>query len=185
MEGDNANYLSLMAASRSSIKQDALRELIEKTVQAHHNILECLRPGSEAYDAYVSFFEGYVKFHVALKRYKLKDIMAEMSSSWWTFIPLLGMILSDWNFLCWSPYLNLATCAAVPSRCLSVGVLLDLSSYTLLASYVLQAQGVTSIQRWMVLFLPLALSCPALQVPLQTHFVPFHHVISAVIVNER
>ncbi|KAG1839706.1 terpenoid synthase [Suillus tomentosus] len=81
IEGDRENYLSLMAASRSSTKQDALRELIEKTVQAHHNILECLRPGSEAYDAYVSFFEGYVKFHVALKRYKLKDIMAEMSSS--------------------------------------------------------------------------------------------------------
>ncbi|KAG1899695.1 isoprenoid synthase domain-containing protein [Suillus fuscotomentosus] len=81
MQGDNANYLSLMAASRTSTKQDALLELIEKTVQAHHNILECLRPGSEAYDAYVSFFEGYVKFHVALKRYKLKDIMAEISSS--------------------------------------------------------------------------------------------------------
>ncbi|KAG2114310.1 isoprenoid synthase domain-containing protein [Suillus discolor] len=82
MEGDNTNYLSLMAASRTStLKQDALLELIEKTVQAHHNILEYLRPGSEACDAYVSFFEGYVKFHVALKRYKLKDIMTEMSSS--------------------------------------------------------------------------------------------------------
>lgn len=81
MEGENTNYLSLMAASRTSTKQDALLEMIETTVQAHHNILEYLRPGSEAYDAYVSFFEGYVKFHAALKRYKLKDIMAEMSSS--------------------------------------------------------------------------------------------------------
>ncbi|KAG2127645.1 isoprenoid synthase domain-containing protein [Suillus bovinus] len=78
--GDTANYLSLMAASRACTKQDALHDLIEKTVQAHHNILDCLRPYSEAYDAYVCFFEGYVKFHIALKRYKMKEIMAEMSS---------------------------------------------------------------------------------------------------------
>ncbi|KAG2139585.1 isoprenoid synthase domain-containing protein [Suillus bovinus] len=66
--GDTANYLSLMAASRACTKQDALHDLIEKTVQAHHNILDCLRP------------YRYVKFHIALKRYKMKEIMAEMSS---------------------------------------------------------------------------------------------------------
>ncbi|KAG2114149.1 isoprenoid synthase domain-containing protein [Suillus discolor] len=80
IEGDTTNYLSLMAASRTSTKQDALREMIEKTVQAHHNILECLRPCSEAYDTYVHFFEGYIKFHAALERYRMKEIMAEMSS---------------------------------------------------------------------------------------------------------
>ncbi|KAG2368668.1 isoprenoid synthase domain-containing protein [Suillus spraguei] len=81
IEGDPTNYLSLMAASRALTKQDALHELIEKTVQAHHNILECLRPHTGAYDAYVSFFDGYVKFHVALKRYKMAEIMAEIPSS--------------------------------------------------------------------------------------------------------
>lgn len=81
IEGEAANYLSLMATSRALTKQDALHEVIEKTVQAHYNILKCLRPHTEAYNAYVNFFDGYVKFHAALKRYKMKEIMAEMSSS--------------------------------------------------------------------------------------------------------
>ncbi|KAG0701236.1 isoprenoid synthase domain-containing protein [Suillus ampliporus] len=81
IEGDTANYLSLMAASRALTKQDTLHELIEKTVQAHHNILKFLRLRTEAYDAYVSFFDGYIKFHAALRRYKLEEIMLESSSS--------------------------------------------------------------------------------------------------------
>ncbi|KAG1721924.1 isoprenoid synthase domain-containing protein [Suillus lakei] len=81
IEGDTANYLSLMAASRGLTKQGALHEVIEKTVQAHHNILECLRLHTKAYDSYVSFFDGYVKFHAALKRYKMSEIMLEMSAS--------------------------------------------------------------------------------------------------------
>ncbi|KAG2151403.1 isoprenoid synthase domain-containing protein, partial [Suillus clintonianus] len=81
IEGDTVNYLSLMAASRALTKEDALRELIEKTVQAYHNALELLRPRTEAYDAYVSFFDGYIKFHTTLKRYKLEEIMSERLSS--------------------------------------------------------------------------------------------------------
>ncbi|KAG1835976.1 isoprenoid synthase domain-containing protein [Suillus subalutaceus] len=81
IEGDTTNYLSRVAASRALTKQDVLHEIVEKTVQAHHNILECLRPYTEACDAYISFFDGYVKFHAALKRYKMEEIMAEMSSS--------------------------------------------------------------------------------------------------------
>jgi len=80
IEGDTTNYLSLVAASRALTKQDALHVIIEKTVQAHHNILECLRPHTEAFNAYVNFFVGYVKFHASLKRYKMDEIMAEMSS---------------------------------------------------------------------------------------------------------
>jgi hypothetical protein len=81
IEGDSANYLSLIAASRALTKQVALRELIEKTVQAHHNVLEFLRPRPEAYDAYVAFLDGYVKFHASLKRYKLEEVMSKWSSS--------------------------------------------------------------------------------------------------------
>ncbi|KAG2159168.1 isoprenoid synthase domain-containing protein [Suillus bovinus] len=81
LEGDSVNYLSLMAASRALTKQDALRDLIEKTVQAHHNVLEFLRPRPEAYNAYVRFFDGYIKFHATLKRYKLEELMSERSSS--------------------------------------------------------------------------------------------------------
>ncbi|KAG1741640.1 hypothetical protein EDB19DRAFT_1875764 [Suillus lakei] len=67
IECDTSKYLSLMAASRALTKQQALHELIEKTVQVHHNILEILRLHTDAYDAYVSFFDGYVKFHYALR----------------------------------------------------------------------------------------------------------------------
>jgi hypothetical protein len=81
IEGETTNYLSRVAASRALTKQDVLHEIIEKTVQAHHNILNCLRPHAEACDAYVRFLTGYFKFHVALKRYKMEEIMAEMTSS--------------------------------------------------------------------------------------------------------
>ncbi|KAG1905335.1 isoprenoid synthase domain-containing protein [Suillus fuscotomentosus] len=75
IQGDTANYLSLMAASRGLSKQDALRKLVEKTVQLHHGILEFLRPRPEAYDAYVAFFNGYFKFHATFGRYKLEEIV--------------------------------------------------------------------------------------------------------------
>jgi hypothetical protein len=81
IEGDTMNYLSRVAASRALTKQDVLHEVIEKTVQSHHNILNCLRPHAEACDAYARFFTGYFRFHVALKRYKMEEIMAEMTSS--------------------------------------------------------------------------------------------------------
>ncbi|KAG2039920.1 terpenoid synthase [Suillus americanus] len=80
IEGDTTNYLSLMAASRGLTKQDALYEVISKTVQAHHNVLKCLEPYSEAYEAYAKCCHGYINFHTALRRYKLKDIMYERSS---------------------------------------------------------------------------------------------------------
>ncbi|KAG2104285.1 isoprenoid synthase domain-containing protein [Suillus cothurnatus] len=81
IEDETTNYLSRVAASRALTKQDVLHEIIEKTVQAHHNILNCLKPHAEACDAYVRFLTGYFKFHVALKRYKMEEIMAEMTSS--------------------------------------------------------------------------------------------------------
>ncbi|KAG2347458.1 terpenoid synthase [Suillus weaverae] len=81
LEGDSVNYLSLIAASRSLTKQDALRELIEKTVQAYHNVIEFLRPRPKAYDAFVAFFDGYIKFHATLERYKLREVMMQEGSS--------------------------------------------------------------------------------------------------------
>ncbi|KAG2369199.1 isoprenoid synthase domain-containing protein [Suillus spraguei] len=81
IDGESANYLSLMAASRALSKPDALRKLVEKTVHAYHNVLEFLRPRPEAYGAYVTFFEGYVRFHTTLRRYKLEEVLSEVSSS--------------------------------------------------------------------------------------------------------
>jgi len=64
-----------MANSRALTKEDALHELIEQTVQSHDKILKILRPGTETCDAFLSFFRGYFKFHAALGRYKLDEIM--------------------------------------------------------------------------------------------------------------
>ncbi|OJA12628.1 hypothetical protein AZE42_04473 [Rhizopogon vesiculosus] len=75
-QGDTTNYVSRMAASRSLNKVDVLPEIIDKTVQAHHNILASLEAHTDAYDAYVSFFHGYMKFYAA-PRYKLEEIMSE------------------------------------------------------------------------------------------------------------
>jgi len=74
---DDTNYISLVSASRGLTKEDGLCAIIDKVVEAHHNILECLGPHSEAYDAYVAFFEGYSKLHAALRRYKLKEVMLD------------------------------------------------------------------------------------------------------------
>lgn len=80
IEGDTTNYVSLVAASRGFTKQDAVCEIISKTVQAHHNVLKCLEQHSEAYEAYVNSCHGYIKVHAALRRYKLEDIMYERPS---------------------------------------------------------------------------------------------------------
>jgi hypothetical protein len=71
--------VSLRAVSRGITKLDALHGVIDQTVHAHHNILESLKVHTEAYDAYVSFFHGYMRFH-ASARYKLAELMAERSS---------------------------------------------------------------------------------------------------------
>jgi hypothetical protein len=81
IEGETVNYLSLMAGSCALSKQDALHELIEKTVQARHNALQILRPRTDVYDAFLSFFHGYFGFHAALGRYKLEEIMLERPDS--------------------------------------------------------------------------------------------------------
>jgi hypothetical protein len=78
IEGDNINSVSLSAASRAITKLDALHEIIDKTVQSHHNILKSLKLHSEAYNAYVSFFQGFVTFHRAVPRYKLQALMGEV-----------------------------------------------------------------------------------------------------------
>lgn len=78
IEGDNINTVSLSAASHGITKLDALHEIIDKTVQSHHNILKSLKPHSEAYNAYVSFVQGYVRFFAVVPRYKLQALMGEV-----------------------------------------------------------------------------------------------------------
>jgi hypothetical protein len=76
---ETTTYLSRVAASRAITRLDALHEAIDQTVQAHHNILESLKLHTEAYDAYVSFFHGYVDFY-ADPRYKLEELMSDNDS---------------------------------------------------------------------------------------------------------
>jgi hypothetical protein len=55
-QGETTTYVSRLAATRGITKLDVLHETIDKTVQAHHNILQSLKAHADAYDAYVSFF---------------------------------------------------------------------------------------------------------------------------------
>jgi len=75
-KGESANYVSFLAASRGITKLDALRDIIDETVNVHHNILKSLKDHPEAYEAYINFFHGYVRFHSS-PRYKLDEIMQE------------------------------------------------------------------------------------------------------------
>jgi len=74
LEGDPTTYVARLAASRGLTKLDVLHEVIDKTAQAHHNILESLKAHPDAYHAYVSFFHGYIQYYFA-PRYKLHEIM--------------------------------------------------------------------------------------------------------------
>jgi hypothetical protein len=76
IQGDNTNYVSRMAGLRSLSKVDVLPEIIDETVQAHHNTLESLESHPDAHGAYVSFFRGHVNFYGA-PRYRLEEIMSE------------------------------------------------------------------------------------------------------------
>jgi len=55
---------------------DVLHETIDRTVQAHHNILESLKAHAGAHGAYVNFSRGYIEYHTA-PRYKLEEVMLE------------------------------------------------------------------------------------------------------------
>ncbi|OJA09034.1 hypothetical protein AZE42_09695 [Rhizopogon vesiculosus] len=74
LEGDTTTYVARLAVSRGLTKLDVLHEVIDKTAQAHHNILESLKAHPDAYHAYVSFFHGYIQYYFA-PRYKLHEIM--------------------------------------------------------------------------------------------------------------
>jgi len=76
-QGETATYVSRLAVTRGITKLNVLHETIDKTVQAHHNILQSLKVHADAYDAYVSFFHGYIEFYAA-PRYKLQELMSKM-----------------------------------------------------------------------------------------------------------
>ncbi|KAH7912526.1 terpenoid synthase [Hygrophoropsis aurantiaca] len=73
--GEAVNHVSILAACQGISKIDALRQLVDATVEAHNKILRILEPRSAAYNAYIKFSRGFVDFHIAAEdRYKLDEL---------------------------------------------------------------------------------------------------------------
>ncbi|KAA1475645.1 terpenoid synthase [Dentipellis sp. KUC8613] len=74
LANEEENLVYTLARCRRVHPSDALREVIEDAVAAHHRVLETLKPHSVAFDCYKQFSQGYIGFHVASKRYRLDEL---------------------------------------------------------------------------------------------------------------
>jgi len=64
----------MIAKCRDVSQVIVLQELVDEAVETHKRILTTLKPHKGAYNAYVSFSQGYIGFHSGLKRYKLDEL---------------------------------------------------------------------------------------------------------------
>ncbi|EIW77346.1 terpenoid synthase [Coniophora puteana RWD-64-598 SS2] len=75
LAGETTNYISRRAAIKGTSKISALRDIADETIRANRQILKVLEGDERASDAYTSFKEGYMRFHVASVRYRFHEIM--------------------------------------------------------------------------------------------------------------
>jgi len=72
--GESYNYISVRAQSCGKSKLEALKSLVDETVQSHKETLTVLAQSPEALEAYKEFCKGYVYFHTSCKRYEVVDM---------------------------------------------------------------------------------------------------------------
>ncbi|PBK72402.1 terpenoid synthase [Armillaria solidipes] len=72
--GEEMNQVSLLASCSKCPKIEAVKQLVDNTVEAHRNILDILCPDKAALDAYLSFSDGYLRAHVGISRYRLEEL---------------------------------------------------------------------------------------------------------------
>jgi Trichodiene synthase (TRI5) len=77
LSGDCGNRICVSADIQGTSKLEVLQQLVDSAVDAHHRVIQILKPYHLALDAYRSFANGYVGFHAVLPRYKLKDLGLE------------------------------------------------------------------------------------------------------------
>ncbi|KAF8520312.1 terpenoid synthase [Gautieria morchelliformis] len=74
LSGECGNRICLRADIQGTSKHEVLQQLVDSAVDAHHRVIQILKPHRVALDAYRSFANGYVGFHAVLPRYKWKDL---------------------------------------------------------------------------------------------------------------
>ncbi|CCL98542.1 uncharacterized protein FIBRA_00542 [Fibroporia radiculosa] len=74
LEGDTTNYISDRARVTSKSILETLQDTVDETVAAHHRIRSILGEGA-ARDAWDSFANGYISFHLGDPRYRLRDLL--------------------------------------------------------------------------------------------------------------
>ncbi|EJD37094.1 terpenoid synthase [Auricularia subglabra TFB-10046 SS5] len=70
--GDAANQISLLAETRQISKLDALDMVTDDALEAHER--SCNTLTADAQKAWIAFMRGYVAFHWASERYRLKEM---------------------------------------------------------------------------------------------------------------
>ena len=72
--GETGGVVHMLAECRASTKFKALEQLVDECVEAHERALRIFKHDKDAYNAYMSFAQGYVDFHFVPGRYKLSDL---------------------------------------------------------------------------------------------------------------
>jgi hypothetical protein len=76
LAGESVNRVSILAATRGVSKQNALKQLADDAVTAHETVLQIVSPFMDAYETYLKFSHGYIGFHAALSRYRLREFLS-------------------------------------------------------------------------------------------------------------
>lgn len=73
-ENETHNLISLLAEARGEPKNETLRYLVERCIQAHERTLCILSPHEGVRSNYENFVKGYLAFHLGAKRYRLSEL---------------------------------------------------------------------------------------------------------------
>ncbi|KAJ8461931.1 hypothetical protein ONZ45_g18116 [Pleurotus djamor] len=80
--GEDSNYVSILAKCRDVPKLQVLEDLSSSVFKSHSNVAEILSGCPEALQAWKSFAEGYVNFHVSITRYRLGEVIQARNATW-------------------------------------------------------------------------------------------------------
>jgi len=74
LANESINFISNIALCNGWTKLQALKNLADESVEAHHEVLAVLSQDRNALEAYKSFYKGYVYFHTSSARYKISQL---------------------------------------------------------------------------------------------------------------
>ena len=74
LAGETVNRVHLIAKCKGVPQAQVLKDLVDDAVNAHHRVLDILRPHTIAYESYLAFSQGYIGFHAGHQRYRLNEL---------------------------------------------------------------------------------------------------------------